>query len=591
MIKATSFYSNMFDKFKTGLPKGVLNVYMAGTTNYADTFKDSSGNIPNSKPIILDEKGECSLFFSQDITVDYIIEDSKGVVQYEFKNIRQLMGKDGGEPAPFNPTPEQLEKFRGRQGFQGPSTIGPDGKDGLQGEKGYPFFEKVSLINNQEFTVPEGVPEIFITASGAGGAGASWSPFFYLYDKLSTNQGPANSAPVYLSYKLTEDGNTLQSKNFTTQPTKDFVALTLGPASGFSGQSAFRYKVSFKDTTVEHVVKVFIGVGGKWSSSTLNGGAGTSTKIYVDDKLELELKGGAGGEQQLPMRGASNVPDIPVNGYLRLNKGYNSNAFYVKLTNPDFPSYSYITDTTGNSEFFKTQYRRKLNEIFEYKDLWLASYYKQVLASSLMPKSCIPLSENKSSKGEANIFRREYSAYASTIDSISIRSFGAGIKTIRSGGRGAGAGGDFAFQFNGLNNRNYKPTIDIFSNVVNQGASTSYSFLIFNKSELKAMQKRLMSNFETNDNQTYIPGVEEMPADDSTYWSSLDLMNTHLNSIVNQNPGSYMIYSNPGFYQTNMVKIVQSDDLSISHGDNGQDGYCFIEYGSITQHTAQESIK
>lgn len=590
MIKATNFYSNMFDKFKTDLPNGKLNVYLENTTTYADTFKDSAGTIPNSNPIILDGKGECSVFFNQDITVDYIIEDAEGVVQYEFYGLRQLMGKDGGEPAPFDPTPEELEKFRGRPGIQGRSTIGPDGFDGARGQKGYPFYSNVTLTSNQEFTVPVGVPEVFITASAGGGAGASWSPFFYLYDRLSTNQGPASQAPISLSYKLEEDGQVLQSRNETTQPTKDFVALTLAPASGFAGQSVFRKKISFSDTTKEHKINVFIGSGGVWSSSNLNGGDGTSTKIYVDDKLEVELKGGAGGQQQLPMNGSSNVPDFGTAGYLRLNKGYNTNAFYVKLSNPYFPSYSYIENNSGNSEWFKTQYRRKLNGIFEYKDVWIASYYKQVLASSLKPKSCIPLVESDEIKGEFNTFLDEYSAYPFLGEAISMRSVGAGIKTIRSQGRGAGAGGDCAFQFNNLNNRDYRSTIEIYSNIVNQSASTSYQFILFNKEELISMQKRLMMNFETRDFMTYTPGIEDIPANNDPYWQSLNTMQTNLLGIVNHNPQSIMLYTSSGFYQTNLLKIVQSEDLSITHGDNGQDGYCYIEFGSLTDHDKSEDV-
>lgn len=591
-IKATNFYSNMFDRFKTPFPFGKVSVYLTGTDTRANTFKDSYMTETNSNPVICDENGECSIFFSQDITVDYVIESEDGTQSYNFNSIRQLMGENGGEPAPFNPSEEELEKFRGRQGIQGPSTIGDIGEDGVQGDKGVPPINEVILTNNQEHNVPIGVPEVFITASAGGGAAASWSPYYYLYDVKSRNQNfeSSNANLLFDIYKLSENDSYHTSKNHGYQENRDFVGITLAPGSGFSGQSVFRYKISFSDVTVSHKVLVYVGSGGVNNGTDLNGGNGGDTKIYVDDKLVLTLKGGEGGQQQLPPAGSTNYPDFGTGGYIRLNKGFKTQSFYCKLTNPDFPNVSYIENTSATTTTFKTKYKRKLGEIFEWKDVWILSFYRQQNIG-VQAQYFLPLCDKTFDlKSEQNIFGTYYTQYPSLIERIAgNQKINASIKGVKTKGYGAGAGGDAVFQFNTvMHNPNEQNSRNAFNNLFNYNALT-YTFMVYDKEYLRNIQIKMMQEFQTDDNQTYTPGVDPLVDKDDEFFNSLDAFKTNLESIAASNP-NYKLYSSPGFYSLDLLNIVQSKDLSVSKGGNGQNGFVKIEYGKITEHTSSEDI-
>lgn len=590
-IKATNFYSNMFDKFKTPFPSGKVSIYETGTDTKVNTYKDSYMTETNSNPVICDKNGECSIFFDQDKTVDYVIENSNGTQSYSFNNIRQLMGQDGGEPLPFDPTQEELDKYRGRQGIQGVSTIGEIGPDGVKGDKGIPPINEVVLSNNEEYTVPVGVSEIFITASAGGGAAASWSPYYYLYDVKSKNQNFESNTSnlLYDIYKLGENESTHTSKNHGYQENRDFVGLTFAPGSGFSGQSVYRYKISFSDVTVTHKILVYVGSGGTNTGTGLNGAAGADTKIYVDDKLALTLKGGLGGEQQLPPAGSTNYPDFGTGGYIRLNKGFKTQAFYCKLTNPDFPNVGYVENTSGNTTFFKTKYKRKLGEIFEWKDVWILSFYRQQNIQ-LQAQYFLPLCDKTFDlRAEENIFSTYYTQYPSLVDRVSgNQKISASIKNVKSDGYGAGCGGDAVYQFNTISHSpSEQNSRNVFNNLFNYTGVT-YTFMIYDKEYLRNIQLKMMQNFETDDSQTYTPGVDPMVTTDDEFFNSLDSFSANLQNISNNNP-SYKLYSSPGFYSLDLLTVVQTD-LSISRGGNGQNGFVKIEYGKITEHTSSEDV-
>lgn len=66
---------------------GMVYTYAAGTTTPLATYTDSSGISANPNPIILDGRGECSIWFSPTATYKIKLTDSNGVEIYVVDNI------------------------------------------------------------------------------------------------------------------------------------------------------------------------------------------------------------------------------------------------------------------------------------------------------------------------------------------------------------------------------------------------------------------------------------------------------------------------------------------------------------------------
>ena len=60
------------------LSGGKLYSYQAGSTTPASTYTDSTGSTPNTNPIVLNVRGECSLWIPPNIAYKYVLQDSTG---------------------------------------------------------------------------------------------------------------------------------------------------------------------------------------------------------------------------------------------------------------------------------------------------------------------------------------------------------------------------------------------------------------------------------------------------------------------------------------------------------------------------------
>ena len=62
----------------TPLAYGILTTYSAGSTTPVATYIDSTGATPNTNPIILNARGECSLWLSANVGYKFALTDSSG---------------------------------------------------------------------------------------------------------------------------------------------------------------------------------------------------------------------------------------------------------------------------------------------------------------------------------------------------------------------------------------------------------------------------------------------------------------------------------------------------------------------------------
>jgi hypothetical protein len=75
---------------------GMVYTYAAGTTTPLATYTDSTGNSANSNPIILDGRGECSIWFAAGSTYKIKLTDNTGVEIYTVDNIANTGAISGG---------------------------------------------------------------------------------------------------------------------------------------------------------------------------------------------------------------------------------------------------------------------------------------------------------------------------------------------------------------------------------------------------------------------------------------------------------------------------------------------------------------
>lgn len=572
MFKYTKFYTPVFE---TPCPNGQVWTYdLEG--NLAKTYKDTDGTL-NTNPIILDDNGSAIIYQDDAIEYRYIIKDFEGNTIADTK-VPVLKGKD----AP--PSTEKGEKGKkGRKGFQGVSgDRGADGLKGITGDKGLPFLTKKVLTNNEIFEVPAGIKEIFVTAVAGGGSAANWSNYVYIYDVKSPRDDV--SSVNNLAFKTDDNPVTRYSKNTYTYHSKEFAFLALTPGSGFAGESRYRYKISFDDTTKPHKVQVFIGSGGQYSSSKASGNDGTNTKIYVDGALKLDLKGGLGGEQQVPISG-NNVPADP--GSIQINKGAKSGYFYGRISNSNFfASNQFQNDPVGESGLIiKTKYNRKLNNVFEQVNVNIGYAAKvqtvQFTNSGQDAAKTFPMSDVKNLKGEDSIFGSVYSSYQSMANGYADRNdlMQNSKKTVGPDDRGYGSGGDCSFTRNNQGSLNGSTVMDYYGyfSRLYYLPNTGY-FGVCDKNYIKNQVIDALANFEAID--SYDKGVTDIPSkDDAAIWKAVDDVYTKMSNNTN-----LFMYDVPGFYtSTKVVNVPIAQQQAISHGDNGMNGYCYIEFGSLTE--------
>jgi hypothetical protein len=83
------------------LVSGTVDVYRAGTTTRTDTWRERTlidGN-KNTNPIVLDARGECSIWLDPAITYKFVVKDALGVTQYTEDNVS---GGGSGSSAGLN---------------------------------------------------------------------------------------------------------------------------------------------------------------------------------------------------------------------------------------------------------------------------------------------------------------------------------------------------------------------------------------------------------------------------------------------------------------------------------------------------------
>ena len=76
-----------FDSNGVPLVGGKLYSYKAGTTTPKATFTDYSMSAPNTNPIVLDSKGECDVWLSNDSLFKFELKDANDVLQWTVDNV------------------------------------------------------------------------------------------------------------------------------------------------------------------------------------------------------------------------------------------------------------------------------------------------------------------------------------------------------------------------------------------------------------------------------------------------------------------------------------------------------------------------
>lgn len=592
MTQATAFYASQKINgvnFISPYPNAYLYTYRAGTDNLIATYKDQEGT-ENEQPLKLDENGSAVVFIVKGLAYKYVFKDDKGNVLGTFDNITQLAGADGGEPQPFNPTPEELEPYRGHRGAQGLSVIGEVGDEGPQGRRGADFYTAVQMINNQQIEIPAGISEVFITASGGGGAGANYSNCIFMYDFLSASQQTQQgNSELHLSYKYSNESGAqvYQSKNLQRQQDRDLAALYFLPGSGFAGQSTYRYKFTFDDNTIDHKVQAYIGNGGQHSTitSNLNGGNGTSTKIYIDDKLILELAGGVGGKQQFPY--VSTAYTAAPSYTIYENQGMNHGTIYLKLTMGTGADTGYNRsrnfwnqNDNGNTDWFYTSYYKSNGSLWDNTPIYVAAYFREQgvqVSNGGNTTAAFPLKQTDNLKGEQSVFLNYYTSYQSYTNDPQGRDLynskkGVNPNTVV----GYGCGGDCGYNYyfsprdQNLNISTYGYTIPLMDMI-----SAQYIYFA-DKTYLQGLGENLLKNFEprVGDAVAYSPGIKTGSVPDG-YWDSIDRLISNIKS-------KGLVYQGPGFYKLDYLTLKGANNVN-AFGDNGQPGFVLLEYGNITE--------
>lgn len=71
---------------------GKLYTYVAGTSTPQATYTTAAGVTANTNPIILDSRGECNLWLTQDVSYKFILNDATDVLIWSVDNVASLSG-------------------------------------------------------------------------------------------------------------------------------------------------------------------------------------------------------------------------------------------------------------------------------------------------------------------------------------------------------------------------------------------------------------------------------------------------------------------------------------------------------------------
>lgn len=73
----------------SGVPysNGTVSVYLHGTQELANIYKEASSSVLQDNPCKLDSNGAWSAFVAPDVSLDYIVQDSEGNVVAPFIDI------------------------------------------------------------------------------------------------------------------------------------------------------------------------------------------------------------------------------------------------------------------------------------------------------------------------------------------------------------------------------------------------------------------------------------------------------------------------------------------------------------------------
>lgn len=565
MSQATKFYLPFFT---TGYPGSKLYTYFTGTNTPAPTYADTAGTL-NANPIIMDSKGQAVIYIDRDIIYRYTLRNADNSLIYQQDGIKQLQGDPGLPGGPTGP-----QGIQGKQGPQGVSgSQGVLGDTGATGDKGLPYITQVAITSNTTLTIPQGISEIYITATGGGGAGANWSPYIYIYDKLDTVNAPY---PINAPYKITSSGTTASANTGATYARRRFTSLILLPGSGMSGNSIFRKKIAL-DSTIVNTVQVFVGSGGLQATADNNGQNGLPTEVYVNTTKVLSLAGGLGGQNFFPKAGGT-IPALPSSGLLRLNRGFKNGLLYFQ--NNGTQNFQILT--TGQSNFiWPTTYKQVSGATYVNKDIQLSYWCPlQTLGGSSVAYAAFTSHSVERLEGDGNIFGNYYTQLQTANELGSPLNIATASKSgsIR---QGWGAGGDVFF--NGQSKQSYFADYYVSAGMMsNNGGDIPANFVTYDKTYIKSRIIAYMNGFTVSD--SYAPGVASVPAltDTGGVWTGVD----NIGALVAGDPTNYMVYSGPGFYNAPSIRKNFMAPNAGSQGGIGVNGFALIEYGNITEVTA-----
>lgn len=561
MSQATKFYLPIF---KTGYPFGKLYTFVSETSTEAPTYKDTNGTL-HANPIILDEKGETTLYINKDITYRYTLYDANDNLIWDENNIKQVNGDPGAPGGQKGPKGNP-----GKQGVQGISGgQGTVGFKGATGDKGAPYLTRIPVLSNQIIMIPPGIDSVYITGVAGGGSGASWSPYIFMM-KLNSKVAPITSDPPV---KIVSSGSITTSSTPVTWPHFRFQSLVFTPGSGFSGQGIYRRKIKL-DKTKTNKIEIFIGGGGSPDTVTLNGGDGQNTQVYLNNEKIIDLIGGLGGRNYFP-KTESDIPTVPTDGTpIRLNKGH-KNGLVIMQQNGET---QINTPAVGQSLYsWTTTYKQKSGTFFVNVQIQLSYYAPLITKTKTDATYTFYTSHNiEGLEGSPSVFGNYYTTYQPREDNLNVVTTSLYKTAIKAGtGRlGWGAGGDTFY--NEAANQNYVG--NYFLNGFFKGEPNS--IVDFNADYIKGRIRNYMNTFILSD--SYSSGVAEIPSltDTGGIWKSVQ----NLSDFIDANPTTYQKFKNSGFYST--VRTAMSYNNPVSQGGLGVNGFVLLEYGSIVEHGA-----
>jgi len=95
-----------FDSNGVPLSGGLLYTYLAGTTTPLSTYTDSSGNVANTNPVVLDATGQADIWLGTSANYKFVLKDANGVTYWTVDNYPpSSSGSSGGGVSASTVTP------------------------------------------------------------------------------------------------------------------------------------------------------------------------------------------------------------------------------------------------------------------------------------------------------------------------------------------------------------------------------------------------------------------------------------------------------------------------------------------------------